>query len=239
MQVEINCDMGEAFGIYRLGDDAALMPVIDVANLACGFHAADPAVMRKTVALAKRHGVKVGAHPSLPDLQGFGRREMQVTRQEIRDIFLYQIGALTAFLRAEGLALNHIKPHGSINGMAGRDQELAEGICDAAEVFNVPIYGLPNTLHERVYPARGVAWVPEFYADLEYASDGGLIITREHAAVEPEAAARRCLRAFQEGKVRCTDGTDISIRAGSICVHSDTPGAVEIIRAIKRAFASC
>src|SRR5215470_9134887 len=145
--VVINCDMGEAYGLYKMGDDEGLMPLIDVANVACGFHASDFNHMRKTVKLAKQHGVKVGAHPSLPDLQGFGRREMKLGREELRDILLYQIGALTAFLKAEGMALEHVKPHGALYGMAARNEEIAHAVCDAASVYGVPLYGMGGTVH--------------------------------------------------------------------------------------------
>ena len=138
MGVTLNCDMGEGFGLYVIGDDAGMMPLIDVANVACGFHASDPDHMRKTVRRAKENGVKVGAHPSLPDLQGFGRREMKMSRQEVANLVIYQVGALKGFLDAEGMALNHIKPHGSLYIMASRQEEVAHGICDAAEVFGVP-----------------------------------------------------------------------------------------------------
>jgi len=155
----INCDMGESFGLYRMGDDAALMPLISVANVACGFHASDFNHMRATVRLAKQHGVKVGAHPSLPDLQGFGRREMKISREELANCLIYQIGALAGFLLAEGMELGHIKPHGSLYGMAGRMEEIAHAVCDAADVFEVPIFGMTGTLHEAVYPARGHRFV--------------------------------------------------------------------------------
>ena len=125
----INCDMGEAFGLYKMGDDAGLMPLIDVANVACGFHASDFNHMRTTVQLAKKHGVKVGAHPSLPDLQGFGRREMKMAREELTNCIIYQVGALKGFLEAEGMTLNHIKPHGSLYGMAARMEEVAQAVC--------------------------------------------------------------------------------------------------------------
>ena len=134
----INCDMGESFGLYRIGDDHALMPLISAANVACGFHASDFNHMRDTVRLAKEHGVKVGAHPSLPDLQGFGRREMKMPREELANCILYQVGALKAFLDAEGMALNHIKPHGALYGMAARNEEVAHAVADAADVFGVP-----------------------------------------------------------------------------------------------------
>ena len=137
MAVAINCDMGESFGLYKMGDDDGIMPHITVANVACGFHASDPVVMHKTVRLAKQHEVKVGAHPSFPDLQGFGRREMRIPRAELSDILIYQIGALRAFLEAEGMPLNHIKPHGVLYGMAARQEEVAHAVCDAADVFGV------------------------------------------------------------------------------------------------------
>lgn len=235
MAVSINCDMGESFGLYRMGDDAALMPLITVANVACGFHASDPNHMRETVRLAKRHGVAVGAHPSLPDLQGFGRREMKIERAELADILIYQIGALAGFLKAEGLALNHIKPHGVLYGMAARQEETAEAVCDAADVFGVPLMGLAGTLHESVYTARGHRFLAEYFADLDYAADGGLIITREHHAVDPEEAAARCLRAIREGRVASVEGNDVAVRADTVCVHSDTPNAVAVARAVRDA----
>lgn len=231
----MNCDMGEAFGIWRLGDDAGLMPLIDEANVACGFHASDFNHMRATVRLAKAHGVKVGAHPSLPDLQGFGRREMKIGREEMASCLIYQIGALVGFLQAEGMVLNHIKPHGSLYGMASRIDEIAHAVCDAADVFKVPLYGMINTLPETIYPARGHVFVSEFYADLDYADEGGLIITREHGARDPDAAAAKCLRAVREGKVTSVNGCDVPVRADSICVHSDTPNAVAIATAVRAA----
>jgi UPF0271 protein len=235
MAVVINCDMGEAFGLYRMGDDEAIMPLITVANVACGFHASDPVVMHKTVRLAKRHGVKVGAHPSLPDLQGFGRREMKIPRAELADLIVYQVGALKGFLDAEGMALNHVKPHGVLYGMAARHEEVAQAVCDAADVFGVPLFGMAGTLHEKVYGARGHRFVSEFYADLDYDGNGGLIITREHAAVDPKLAAERCVRAIEQGKVKSSAGNDVPVRAEAVCVHSDTPNAVEIATAVKKA----
>jgi UPF0271 protein len=227
--------MGEAFGLYRMGDDRGLMPLIDVANVACGFHASDFNHMRATVQLAKRHGVKVGAHPSLPDLQGFGRREMKIGREELANCIIYQVGALKGFLEAEGLSLSHIKPHGSLYGMAARNEETAHAVCDAADVFKVPLMGMINTLHETVYQARGHRFIAEFYADLDYRDDGSLVITREHEARDPAEAAALCLRAIREGKVAGLGGRDVSVRADAICVHSDTPNAVAIARAVREA----
>jgi 5-oxoprolinase (ATP-hydrolysing) subunit A len=234
----INCDMGEAFGLYRMGDDEALMPLITLANVACGFHASDFNHMRKTVRLARQHNVGVGAHPSLPDLQGFGRREMKMSRDELANCIIYQVGALRGFLEAEGMMLSHIKPHGSLYGMAARDEAVAHAICDAADVFKVPIMGMIGTQHEVVYKARGHVFIAEYYADLGYADDGRLIITRAHEAVDPAEAASRCLRAIAEGKTRSVNGRDVAVRADSICVHSDTPNAVEVASAVRNALKS-
>ena len=231
----INCDMGEGYALYHLGDDAGLMPLISIANVACGFHASDFNHMRDTVRLAKRFGVKVGAHPSLPDRQGFGRREMAIGREETANCVIYQIGALKGFLDAEGMVLNHIKPHGSLYGMAAKRPEIAEGIADAADVFKVPLLGMAGTLHEQIYKARGHAFIAEFYADLDYADDGTLIITRTHDAVDPAGAAARSLRAIRDGKVRTVGGRDIAVGSDAICVHSDTPNAVAIATAVRDA----
>ena len=233
--VTINCDMGESFGLYKMGDDTALMPLIHLANVACGFHASDFNHMMKTVKLAKEHGVKVGAHPSLPDLQGFGRREMKISREELGNCIIYQVGALKGFLDAEGMALHHIKPHGSLYGMAARMEDMAEAVADAAAVFNVPLLGMSGTWHEKIYGARRTGFIAEFYADLDYNDDGGLIITREHDAKAPADAAGKCIRAIREGVVRSVGGKDVRVKAETICVHSDTPNAADIARAVKTA----
>ena len=230
----INCDMGESFGLYHMADDAAIMPYITAANVACGFHASDPVVMHKTVKLAKQHGVKVGAHPSLPDLQGFGRRAMVVSPAEVTDFVAYQVGALKAFLDAEGMPLHHVKPHGALYGMAARDEKIAAAIADAVKPFGVPLLGMAFTAHERAYQEKGVAMVGEFYADLDYDPDGNLILSRVHDAVDPAEAAARVLRVIRDGVVATTAGRDIPVKAGSICVHSDTPAAPAIAAAVKR-----
>jgi 5-oxoprolinase (ATP-hydrolysing) subunit A len=228
MAMTINCDMGEGFGLYRFGDDAALMPHIDLANVACGFHASDPSIMHATVRLAKQHGVKVGAHPSLPDRQGFGRRAMTISADEVTDLVIYQTGALKAFLDAEGMGLNHIKPHGALYGMAARDEAIAEAIADAARVFGVPVLGMAATAHETAYRKKGVAMLAEFYADLEYDGDGNLILSRVHDPVDPAHAAARVLRVMRERVVATTSGRDIPVRAETVCVHSDTPAGAAV-----------
>ena len=226
MGMTINCDMGEGFGLYRLGNDAALMPHIDLANVACGFHASDPSIMHETVRLAKQHGVKVGAHPSLPDMQGFGRRAMVIAPDEVEDLVIYQTGALKAFLDTEGLPLNHVKPHGALYGMAARDEAIAGAIANAARIFGVPVLGMAFTAHEAAYRKKGVAMIGEFYADLAYDGDGNLILSRVHDAVDPAQAAARVVRVMREHVV--ATGRDIPLPAETICVHSDTPAAVAI-----------
>ena len=234
MRMTINCDMGEGFALYRLGNDAELMPLIDLANVACGFHASDPSIMHETVRLAKRHGVKVGAHPSLPDMQGFGRRAMVISPSEVEDLVIYQVGALKAFLDAEGVALNHVKPHGALYGMAARDEKIAAAIAAAVRPFGVPILGMAFTAHETVYRDKGIEFVPEFYADLEYDGDGNLILSRVHDAVDPAHAADRVLRVIRERVVTTTTGRDIPVKATTVCVHSDTPSAVAIAAELSR-----
>lgn len=231
----INCDMGESFGLYRMGDDEALMPHISVANVACGFHASDPNHMRATCRLAKKHGVKVGAHPSLPDLVGFGRRKMDIPREELANIIIYQVGALAGFLKAEDMAMSHIKPHGALYGMAMRDEAVAHAVADAAEVFGLPLMGMVGTLHETVYPARGIAFIAEYYADLEYGDDGIIIITRAHKPFDPKQAAERAVRAVRDGVATTVSGNEVPVRADAICVHSDTPNAAELAAAVKSA----
>ncbi|MHA6795566.1 LamB/YcsF family protein [Pseudonocardia bannensis] len=235
--VAINCDMGEAFSIYRCGDDEGLMPYITLANVACGFHASDPMVMADTVALAKQHGVRVGAHPSLPDRQGFGRREMKMDRDELTACVIYQVGALSGFLQAQGMALNHIKPHGSLYGMAARDEQVAEAVADAAEVFGVPLMGMAGTVHEQVWGSREAGFIAEYYADLDYRDDGSLIITRQHAAFDPAESAKGAVRAVTEGVATSVGGKEIPVRADCVCVHSDTPNAVELAKAVNEALA--
>jgi UPF0271 protein len=229
----INCDMGEGFGLYRIGDDDALMPLIDVANVACGFHASDFNHMRRTVRLARAHGVAVGAHPSLPDLQGFGRREMKMDRDELANCLIYQISALKGFLDAEGMPLNHIKPHGALYHMAGRQEATAHAMCDVADLFKVPLFGMVGTLHESVYAARGHRFVAEFYADRDYPDAGGL--AKPASPIDPREAVTRSLRAMYEGLTTTVSGKDVRVGADSICVHSDTPNAVEIAGALRLA----
>ena len=237
MTIDLNCDMGEAYGIYKCGDDAAIMPLISVANVACGFHASDPSVMRKTVRLAKQNGVRVGAHPSYPDRDGFGRRRMEMESEELTACIIYQVGALKGFLDAEGMALNHIKPHGALYGAAYRDEQVARAIARAAVTFGVPLMGMSGTGHEKWYPAEGAEVIWETYVDLDYDDSGEIVITRQHEPVAADAASAQALRAARDGQALTLGGKLIEVKCETICVHSDTPGAVEIARAVRDAIA--
>lgn len=233
--ITINSDMGEAFGIHTFGNDAALMPYLDVANVACGFHSGDPTVMDETVALAKEHNVKVGAHPGLPDLVGFGRREMKLFPEEVESIIRYQVGALKGFLDKHDMPLNHIKPHGSLYGMLARDEELMRAATKVAKTYGVPMFGVAGTAHERVCAEEGVEFVGELYVDLNYNAEGVMIIVRRPEHTNPEAAAARVRRVLEDGLVEAVDGTLVNIPFQSICVHSDTPNSPEVAKAVREA----
>ena len=237
MQVDLNADMGESFGMYQLGDDAQFMKYITSANVACGFHAGDPSVMRATVALAAEHGVAVGAHPGLPDLQGFGRREMKLTPDEIYDNTMFQAGALKAFCEAAGLRLHHVKPHGSLYGMAHRDPEVARAICQAAKDLDpeLYLYIMQTGVFAEVAREMGLRPVFELYSDLGYDPQGNLVITRAHDAHEPAQVAERVVKMVTQGKVAAIDGSEIAISGSSVCVHGDTPGADVIVTEVRRA----
>lgn len=237
MRIDLNADMGESFGMYRLGDDAEFMKFITSANVACGFHAGDPSVMRATVALAKEHGVAVGAHPGLPDLQGFGRREMKLSVEEVYDNTMYQAGALKAFCEAAGMSLHHVKPHGSLYGMAHRDPEVARAICQAVKDLDpkLYLYLMEKGVFAGVAHEMGLRTVFELYSDLSYDPEGNLVITRAHDAHEPGQVAERVVKMVTKGKVAATDGSEIDISGSSVCVHGDTPGADKIVTAVRQA----
>lgn len=228
----INCDMGEAFGIYSFGDDVACMRYVTHANIACGFHASDPMVMRRTVRAAAEAGIHVGSHPGLPDREGFGRRRMAMTRDEVSALVIYQTGALAAFAAAEGVALSHIKAHGALFGMAQNDSDIAEGLADAAEHFSLPMIAFSDCCMSEVFTRRGIPFSCEFYADLDYDDAGRQIISRNHAPVTPEAVRAKVRRAVEEGVTESMSGKTVAVVADSICVHSDTPDAVAVARAV-------
>lgn len=238
--IDLNSDLGEGFGAYRIGDDAALFPLISSANVACGFHGGDPRVMERTVAAVHANGVGVGAHPGFPDLVGFGRREMAATPDEVRTDTLYQIGALAAFCRAAGAPLRHVKPHGALYNRAVGDVALAEAIVGGVAAFDRDLIFLapPGTALFAAAEAAGLATAREGFADRAYHADGSLISRRVPGSVidDPEAAAERALRLVVEGRVATVDGGELALTIDSLCIHSDTPGAVAIARAVRRRF---
>lgn len=235
MTITINADLGEGIGLHEFGNDARLMELIDAANVACGFHAADPHIMNATVELAAAKGVQVGAHPGLPDLAGFGRRPMTLSAAEVEDIVTYQVGALTGFLRRHGLPLHHIKPHGALYGMVARDPELMAAVARVAQRHEVAVFGLANTAHKAVCDELGVPFVGEIYVDLGYDAEGGLVIERSPRPAEPDAAGQRIRDALTTGSISANDGTRLQIEFDSVCVHSDPANAPEIVRAVRSA----
>lgn len=234
----INSDMGESLGLHSFGNDVDLMQTVDIANVACGFHSGDPDAMAATVASAAEHGVRVGAHPGLPDIVGFGRREMKLTPEEVENLMLYQVGALNAFLRKAGLELNHIKPHGSLYGMLSRDAALMDAAARVAALYEVPFYGLAGTEHQKVCDSLGVPFVGELYVDLNYGTAGQLLIQRRPEPTDPAAAAGRVRRVLEDGKVEASDGTLLDIEFKSICVHSDAANSVAVARAVRDVLSS-
>lgn len=234
----LNSDMGESFALHSFGNDPALMRIIDVANVACGFHAGDPNVLEETVRLAHENGVGVGAHPGLPDLIGFGRREMKLMPDEVENLIRYQVGALSGYLKKYDMPLSHIKPHGSLYGMLARDEELMLGAVKVAKDYGVPLFGIPGTAHQTVAEREGVQFIGELYVDLDYNGEGDLIILRKPPKTDPVAAAERVRRALQDGVVFANDGTELNISFSSVCVHSDTPNAVEVAEAVREALSA-
>jgi len=240
MRIDLNSDVGESFGAYKLGLDEEVIPHITSANIACGFHAGDPGVMRKTVASAKRFGVEVGAHPGYPDLMGFGRRNMDATLEEIQDYVIYQMGALQAFAQAYGLKLQHVKAHGALYNMAVAIPEMWEAIAEAVarvdkEIILVALASSNREMLMGIRKRHGIRFAFEAFPDRAYKSDGSLAPRKEMGAVihDPEVVAQRALMMALEGKVISTDGTEIELRADTLCVHGDNPAAVQIVKKIR------
>jgi UPF0271 protein len=232
--IDVNVDMGESFGRWSLGDDASLMPYISSANIACGFHAGDPGAMRRTVAAAVEHGLQIGAHPALPDLLGFGRRPMKVSPADLTDYCTYQVGALAAFVAAEGGSLAHVKPHGALYAMCARDAELAEAVArSVAEVDPGLVLLALRDDHRAAVERHGVRLVTESFVDLDYDADGNLIIEAVKQAWDPDKVAERAVRVARERKVAKTDGSDLEVDSPTICLHGDAPNALDVVRAVK------
>ena len=239
LSVDLNCDMGESFGAWTLGNDAALMPFITSANIACGFHAGDPAVMKATVRAALRHGVAIGAHPGLPDLAGFGRRNMDISAEEAFDMTVYQLGALAALAKAEGGQLHHLKPHGALYNMAATNAALAEAIAEA--VYKVQpelmLYGLAGSELTKAGEKIGLRTAHEVFADRTYQANGTLTPRRQPDALitNADTAIAQVLRMVQSGDVRSQQGTDVAIRADTVCLHGDGAHALEFAQRLNNA----
>ncbi|NGZ77218.1 LamB/YcsF family protein [Saccharibacillus alkalitolerans] len=238
-RIDLNCDLGESFGAYTLGRDAEILPHVTSANIACGFHAGDPSVMRRTVRLALEAGVSIGAHPGLPDLVGFGRRNMDVSADEVYAMTLYQIGALEAIARAEGGVLRHVKPHGALYNMAARDAALADAIARAAARVDAGLilFGLSGSELIRAGREAGLRTASEVFADRTYLPDGSLTPRSRPGALigSDDEAIAQVLRMIAEGRVRSADGADVEIAADTVCIHGDGPHAADFARRIRQA----
>ena len=237
VQIDISCDMGESVGPWKMGFDEEMMPYISSANVAGGFHAGDPTTMRKTVALAKDHGVAVGVHPGYRDLVGFGRREMDVPPDEIHDEIIYQLGALREFARYYDLEVQHVKPHGALYMVAARDEELSRAIIEAIQRVDpgLLLFCMRASVTYELARKMDQPVVAEFYADREYNDDGQIVFTRSVAEeLDPGEVGDRVVRAVTEGKVKTESGRDIDVASDSVCVHGDTPSAVKLAEAIVR-----
>jgi UPF0271 protein len=237
VKVDINCDMGESFGPWPMGADAEVMPHITSANIACGAHAGDPSVMRRTVRTARAAGVAVGAHPGFADLLGFGRREMKVDPAELEDSLIAQIGALAAIARAEGVAVRHVKAHGALYNMAARDRKLADAIAHAVKALDPSLimFGLPKSPMIDAGLAAGLRVATEGFADRAYEPDGSLTPRSRPGAVidDPAVVVDRAVRMVRDGMVLTADGNEIPLKVDTICVHGDTPGASELTKRIR------
>lgn len=236
MRMDLNADVGEAFGAWQMGEDARLVEVVTSVNIACGAHAGDPAVMRRTVRLARDAGASIGAHPGFPDLQGFGRREMHLSPGDIEDTLLAQIGALAAMVRAEAARLGHVKVHGALYNMAVRDEDVAEGVARAVAAFDrsLAVVAPAGSCMARRAEARGLRVLREAFVDRAYRADGTLVPRRETGALitDPEVVARRAL-ALVRGEVTAVDGTSIRVVADTLCIHGDTAGAPALARLVR------
>lgn len=235
-RVDLNCDLGESFGRYQLGEQQEILKYVTSANIACGFHAGDPTVMRETVELAIENGVKMGAHPGLPDLNGFGRRDMNITAQEGYDMVVYQIGALNGFLVTYNETMQHVKPHGALYQMASRDTELAEAIAQA--VYDISptlvLFGLAGSELTKAGEKIGLRTAHEVFADRTYQADGSLTSRSEQDALitDQEHSARQVLKMVTEGKVLSQQNTEFSLRADTICIHGDGEHALDFAKYI-------
>lgn len=238
MQIDLNCDLGEAFGNYSFGGDNDIIPLITSANIACGFHAGDENVMNETIQLAKENNVGIGAHPGLPDLQGFGRRKMDIKPKEIYNLVVYQLGALNGFCKIHGARINHVKPHGALYNMGAKNKEIAQAIAQAVYDFDksVVLVGLSNTLLISEAEALGLRTASEVFADRRYEDDGQLVSRQESDATitNTDEALQQVLKMVTENKVVSKNGKEIDLQADTICVHGDGAHALDFVTQIRK-----
>ena len=240
MRIDLNADAGESFGAWALGDDCALLPHVTSLNIACGFHAGDPSVIRHTIRVAAAAGVRIGAHPGYPDLQGFGRRAMALTPGEVEDLVLYQVAALLGIAHAEGVRLSHVKPHGALYNRTARDAALAAAVARAVAALDarLTLVGLAGSALMDAGAVGGLRVLSEAFPDRAYLADGSLAPRSVEGALvyEPALVADRAVRIVRDGRVRSLDGrTDVLVRADTLCIHGDTPGAAHVARAVRAA----
>lgn len=239
--IDLNCDMGESFGIWRLGNDPEVLAHVSSANIACGFHAGDPRTMATTVRAAIERGVAIGAHPGFPDLQGFGRRAMHLAEDELYASVVYQIGAMQAIVRACGATLHHVKPHGMMYNMAVADRAMARTICQAVRDVDpgLVFFGLAGSPMVTIARELGLAAAEEVFADRSYQDDGSLTPRGRPEAMitDGEQSVAQVLRMVDEGVVRSVGGVDVAVRPDTLCIHGDQPGAVTFARRIREALA--
>jgi len=238
-KIDLNCDLGESYGEFKVGNDEKIMPYITSANVACGFHAGDPVTISKTISMAREHNVAIGAHPSFPDLMGFGRREMQLTSEETKNYLIYQISALQGFAKIASTNLQHVKPHGALYNMAAKDEKLAKTITEAIQTSDstLIVFAPPKSILTKVAEKAGLIVAYEFFADRAYNPDGSLVSRKQSNAIieEPEKVVERAVQAGIEKKVLAIDGSSVKLgEVHTICVHGDTPSAVKLAQALKR-----
>lgn len=237
MQIDLNCDLGEAFGNYSFGGDKDILPLITSANIACGFHAGDANVMNETIQLAKRHNIGIGAHPGLPDLQGFGRRKLDMSPEEVYNIVVYQLGAINGFCQIHDVKMNHVKPHGALYQMGAKDKSIASAIAQAVYDFDKTLVfvGLANTLLISEAKKLGLKTASEVFADRRYEDDGQLVSRKEPDAVisDSDEALNQVVKMVTENKVISKNNKEITLQADTICVHGDGAHALEFVTKIR------
>lgn len=239
LKIDINCDLGESYGEFKVGCDEKIMPHITSANIACGFHAGDPMTIAQTISLAKKYKVAIGAHPGFPDLMGFGRREMRLSDEEIKNYIIYQVSALQGFAKTMGLNVQHVKPHGALYNMALTNEGLSQAIARAVKAINdkLIVFAPPDTFLAKIAIKNGLRVAFEFFADRAYNPDGTLLSRKHSNAIihEPSKVIQRTFKVIEDGTVLAANGEIVQLgKVHTICVHGDTPNAAELVKILRR-----